>query len=145
MGHPALDLTSKTAVVVGGTSGVGLTIAKGLAVAGADGVPTGRRHKLVEEIACDIQKMGRRSLAVPCDVADRRSLEMLCEKVCQEFGKVDILVNSAGITQRTPVLNVSEAEWNRIIETNLTGTLRSCQVFGRKMLERGYGRIINIA
>lgn len=145
MGHPALDLTSKTAVVIGGTSGVGLTIAKGLAQAGADVVPTGRRQKLVEQIACDIIKLGRRSLAVPCDVSDRRSLEELCEKVCRELGKVDILVNSAGITQRTPVLNVSETEWNRIIETNLNGTLRSCQVFGRKMLERGYGRIINIA
>jgi len=145
MGHPALDLSSKTAVVVGGTSGVGLTIAKGLAVAGADVIPTGRRHKLVEQIACEIQKMGRKSLAFPCDVGDRRSLEALCDRVCEEFGKVDILVNSAGITQRTPVLNVSEVEWNRIIETNLTGTLRSCQVFGRKMVEREYGRIINIA
>jgi len=145
MGYPALDLSSKTAVVVGGTSGVGLTIAKGLAEAGADVVPTGRRQKLVEQIACEIMKMGRRSLALPSDVADRRSLEVLCDKVCGEFGKVDILINSAGITQRTPVLNVTEAEWNRIIETNLTGTLRSCQVFGRKMLERGYGRIINIA
>lgn len=145
MGHPALDLSSRIAVVVGGTSGVGLTIAKGLAQAGADVVPTGRRHKLVEQIACDIKKMGRRSLAFPCDVGDRHSLEALCERVCEEFGHIDILVNSAGITQRTPVLNVSEAEWNRIIETNLTGTLRSCQVFGRKMLERGYGRIINIA
>ena len=145
MGHPALDLSSKTAVVVGGTSGVGLTIAKGLAVAGADVIPTGRRHKLVEQIACEILKMGRRSLAFPCDVGDRRSLEALCDKVCEEFGKVDILVNSAGITQRTPILNVGEAEWNRIMETNLTGTLRSCQVFGRKMVERGYGRIINVA
>src|SRR4051812_39848933 len=145
MGHPALDLTSKTAVVIGGTSGVGLTLAKGLAKAGADVVPTGRRYKLVEQIACDIMKMGRRSLAIPCDVADRGSLEQLCDRVCEEFGKVDILVNSAGITQHTPVLDVGETEWNRIMETNLNGTLRSCQVFGRRMLERQSGRIINIA
>lgn len=145
MGHPALDLSGKTAVVIGGTSGVGLTLAKGLALAGADVVPTGRRHKLVEQIACDILKMGRRSLAIPSDVSDRRSLELLCDKVYEEFGKVDILVNSAGITQRTPVLNVEEGEWNRILETNLNGTLRSCQVFGQKMLERQSGRIINIA
>jgi NAD(P)-dependent dehydrogenase (short-subunit alcohol dehydrogenase family) len=145
MGHPALDLSGKTAVVIGGTSGVGLTLAKGLAIAGADVVPTGRRQKLVEEVACAIMKMGRKSLAMPTDVSDRHSLELLCEKVHTEFGKVDILVNSAGITQRTPVLNVGEAEWNRILETNLHGTLRSCQVFGKKMLERKSGRIINIA
>ncbi len=145
MGHPALDLHSKTAVVIGGTSGIGLTLAKGLATAGADVVATGRRQKLVEEIACDIMKLGRRSLAIACDVSDRSSLESLCQKVCQEFGKVDILVNSAGITQRTAVLDVAEEEWNGIMETNLSGTLRSCQVFGRKMIERQYGRIINIA
>ena len=84
-------------------------------------------------------------MAITSDVSDRRSLESLCEKVYEEFGQVDILVNSAGITQRTPVLSVGEAEWNRIIETNLNGTLRSCQVFGRRMLERQSGRIINIA
>src|SRR3954463_451666 len=145
MGHPALDLSGKTAVVIGGTSGVGLTLAKGLAIAGADVIPTGRRQKLVEEVACDILKMGRRSMAITSDVSDRRSLESLCEKVYEEFDQVDILVNSAGITQRTPILEVGEAEWDRILETNLNGTLRSCQVFGRRMLERGSGRIINVA
>jgi NAD(P)-dependent dehydrogenase (short-subunit alcohol dehydrogenase family) len=122
-----------------------LTLAKGLATAGADVVPTGRRKKLVEEVACDILKMGRRSLAITSDVSDRESLETLCDRVYDEFGKVDILVNSAGITQRTPVLEVGEAEWDRILETNLNGTLRSCQVFGRRMIERGSGRIINVA
>src|SRR3954466_13857284 len=102
MGHPALDLSGKTAVVIGGTSGIGLTLAKGLAKAGADVIPTGRRQKLVEEAACEIVKMGRKSLATPCDVKDRSSVEMLCQRVCEEFGKVDILVNCAGITQRTP-------------------------------------------
>jgi NAD(P)-dependent dehydrogenase (short-subunit alcohol dehydrogenase family) len=108
-------------------------------------VPTGRRQKLVEEIVCDIKKLGRKSLAITCDVEDRASIESLCQRVCEEFGKVDILVNSAGITKRTPSLDVSEEEWNRILETNLNGTLRSCQIFGRKMVERKYGRIINIA
>lgn len=145
MGHPSLCLISKTAVVIGGTSGIGLTLAKGLAEAGADVVPSGRRQKLVEEVACDIRHMGRKSLAIPCDVSDRRSLENLCDEVCGEFGKVDILVNSVGITQRTPALNVEESEWNGILERNLNGTLRSCQVFGRKMLERRFGRIINVA
>ena len=145
MGLPALDLDSKTAVVIGGTSGIGLTLAKGLAVAGADVIPTGRRQKLVEDAVCEITKLGRRSLVMDCDVGDRASLEGLCERVLQEFGKVDILVNCAGITQRTAVLDQDETEWKRILDTNLNGTLRSCQIFGRKMIERQYGRIINIA
>jgi NAD(P)-dependent dehydrogenase (short-subunit alcohol dehydrogenase family) len=145
MGHPSLDLDSKTAVVIGGTSGIGLALAKGLAIAGADVVPTGRRRQLVEETADEISKLGRKSLAMDSDVGDRASLEALCERVLQEFGKVDILVNCAGVTQRMPVLDQEEAEWNRILDTNLNGTLRSCQVFGRQMVERKYGRIINIA
>jgi NAD(P)-dependent dehydrogenase (short-subunit alcohol dehydrogenase family) len=145
MGHPALDLNSKTAVVIGGTSGIGLTLAKGLAAAGANVVPSGRRRDLVESVASDIKKTGRGSLALPCDVADRSSLQALLEAACAEFGKVEILVNCAGITQRTPILDMNESDWNAILETNLNGTLRACQVFGRHMIERQYGRIINIA
>ncbi|HKN36620.1 MAG TPA: glucose 1-dehydrogenase [Terriglobales bacterium] len=145
MGYPELDLNSKTAVVIGGTSGIGLTLAKGLARAGADVIPTGRRQNLVQDAVCEITKTGRKSLAIECDVADRVSVETLCERVHAEFGKADILVNCAGITQRTPTLQQSEADWNRILDTNLTGTLRSCQIFGNKMVERQYGRILNIA
>jgi NAD(P)-dependent dehydrogenase (short-subunit alcohol dehydrogenase family) len=145
MGHPALDLTSKTAVVIGGTSGIGLTIAKGLAQAGADVIPTGRRAELVKTAAAEIEKIGRRSLAMPSDVKDRGSLEALLRSAITEFGAVDILVNSAGTTKRTPTLDVQESEWNSILETNLNGTLRTCQVFGRHMIGRKWGRIINIA
>src|SRR6202451_2999141 len=144
VGHPLLDLTRKTAVVIGGTSGIGLTLARGLATAGANVIPTGRRRDRVEEVADDIKKAGGRSLALTCDVADRNSLQALLDSACAEFGKVDILVNCAGITQRTPILDMSEKDWNAILETNLNGTLRSCQVFGRHMVERHYGRIINI-
>jgi NAD(P)-dependent dehydrogenase (short-subunit alcohol dehydrogenase family) len=145
MGYPGLNLHNKTAVVIGGTSGLGLALAKGLAQAGADVVPTGRRLKLVQDSACEIMRMGRKSLAMACDVADRASLESLCTCVLEEFGKIDILVNSAGITQRKPTLNFSETDWNHILDINLNGSLRSCQVFGRCMIERGYGRIINVA
>jgi NAD(P)-dependent dehydrogenase (short-subunit alcohol dehydrogenase family) len=131
--------------VIGGTSGIGLTLAKGLAAAGANVVPTGRRRELVESVAAEIREAGRGSLGIPCDVADRSSLQAVLEAVCAEFGKVDILVNSAGITQRTPILDLNEKDWNAILETNLNGTLRACQVFGRHMIERQYGRIINIA
>jgi NAD(P)-dependent dehydrogenase (short-subunit alcohol dehydrogenase family) len=145
MGYAPLDLTSKTAVVIGGTSGIGLTIAKGLAQAGANVAPTGRRTELVKSAAADIEKAGGRTMAMSSDVTDRTSLDALLRAVVAEFGTVDILVNCAGTTKRTPTLDVAESEWNDIIETNLNGTLRACQIFGRHMIDRKYGRIINIA
>jgi NAD(P)-dependent dehydrogenase (short-subunit alcohol dehydrogenase family) len=145
MGYAPLDLTSKTAVVIGGTSGIGLTIAKGLAQAGANIVPSGRRTELVDSAATDIKKAGGKSLGITSDVTQRTSLEALLSSAVAEFGAVDILVNSAGTTKRTPTLDVPESEWNHILETNLNGTLRACQVFGRHMIERKRGRIINIA
>jgi len=145
MAYQALDLTGKAAVVIGGTSGIGRAIAHGLAEAGADVVPTSRRAEQVAERAREIQQLGRRSLEVVSDVSDRTSLERLLATCVGEFGKVDILINSAGKTKRTPTLEVTEDEWTDILDTNLTGTLRACQVFGRHMLERKYGRIVNIA
>lgn len=145
MGHPALDLTNRSAVVIGGTSGIGLHISKGLALAGANVVATGRRADLVQQISADIEKLGRRSLPVPCDVKDSASLEHLLAEVSSRLGPVHILVNSAGATKRTPTLNVPDDEWNSILDTNLTGTLRACRVFGRHMIQQKYGRIINIA
>jgi len=145
MANSGLDLTSKTAVVIGGTSGIGHTLALGLAQAGAAVVATGRREDLVRSVTEEIKALGRKSLAVPTDVGNRKSVEALHAAVCAEFGHVDILLNAAGITRRTPSIDVSEDEWNRIFDTNLTGTLRACQVFGRKMIERKSGRIINIA
>jgi NAD(P)-dependent dehydrogenase (short-subunit alcohol dehydrogenase family) len=145
MGHKRLDLDGKVAVVIGGSSGIGRTLARGLAEAAADVVSSARRIELVNEIADEIETLGRRSLRVACDVTDRGSLEKVLQASVEALGKVDILVNAAGINQRAPTLDFSETDWNRIIDTNLTGTLRACQVFGRHMIERGYGRIINIA
>ena len=143
MGHPLLELTNKTAVVVGGTSGIGLALTRGLALAGANVVPTGRRTDLVRAAAAEVEALGRRSLAQTCDVTDSASVEGLLKSVCSEFGSVQILVNCAGRTKRTPTVDVPEAEWNAIMETNLNGTLRACQIFGRHMIEKRYGRIIN--
>ena len=140
-----LDLSGRVAVVIGGTSGIGRAIAHGLADAGADVVPTSRRSEQVESTAKEIEQRGRKSLRVTSDVVDRKSLEQLLHKSVSAFGKVDILVNSAGKTKRTPTIDVPESEWNDIMETNLTGVLRACQIFGRHMIERKSGRIINIA
>jgi len=145
MSYSGFDLTDRVAVVVGGTSGIGLTIAKGLAQAGADVIPSGRRGNMVKAAAQEIEAIGRRSLGVPSDVLDRGSLESLLVAVTGKFGKVDILVNAAGKTKRTPFLELAESEWNDILETNLTGAYRVSQIFGRHMVERKYGRIINIA
>lgn len=143
--YKKLDLTGKVAVVVGGSSGIGRVIALGLAEGGADVVSSARRMELVNSLANEIEALGRKTLRVTCDVADRDSLEKLLEACLAAFGKVDILVNAAGITKRAPTLDYSEEDWNRIVDTNLTGTLRTCQVFGRHMIERKYGRIISIA
>jgi len=144
MGHPLLDLTGKTAVVIGGTSGIGFTLSRELAKAGADVVPTGRRAELVQKACAEVVALGRRSLAQTCDVREPESLDRLLEAVCTRFGSVQILVNCAGKTKRVSTLDLLEGEWDDILETNLTGTLRACQIFGRHMVERKYGRIINI-
>jgi NAD(P)-dependent dehydrogenase (short-subunit alcohol dehydrogenase family) len=145
MGHPLLDLTKKTAVVIGGTSGIGLALAKGLAIAGANVVPTGRRADMVKSAAKEIEALGRRSIVCPSDVTSAATLEKLLEVVRAEFGSIQILVNCAGQTKRMPTLDLPDSDWNAILETNLTGTLRACRVFGRHMIEQRYGRIINIA
>ena len=137
-------LAGRTAVVVGGTSGIGRALAYGLAEAGADVVATGRRAELVDEVAAEIERRGRRTLRVPADVTDRPSLEKLLKECVSAFGRVHILVNSAGKTRRISSLEMAEEQWSDIIETNLTGTFRACQVFGRHMVAERYGRIINI-
>jgi len=145
MSYAPLELTGKTAVVVGGTSGIGRAIAHALAEAGADVVATSRRMEQVEAAANEIEERGRRSLRVASDVSNSASLRSVLEACLAAFGKVDILVNSAGRTKRAPTLDFPEEEWAGILDTNLTGTLRACQIFGRHMIERRYGRIINIA
>ena len=145
MPYPKLDLTGKTAVVVGGSTGIGRTLALGLAQGGADVVSSARRIEFVNSLADEIEAVGRKTLRMTCDVGDRASLEKLLKECLRAFGKVDILVNAAGITKRAPTVNYLEDDWNRIMDTNLTGTLRTCQVFGPHMIERKYGRILSIA
>jgi NAD(P)-dependent dehydrogenase (short-subunit alcohol dehydrogenase family) len=145
MSTSILSLEGKVAVVTGGTSGIGRAMSLGLAEAGADVVATGRRQQQVDETAAEIEARGRKTLHMAADVCDRPSLEALLAKTLETFGKIDILINCAGRIKRTPTLTMPEEEWTGIIDTNLTGTLRACQVFGAHMLERGYGRIVNIS
>jgi NAD(P)-dependent dehydrogenase (short-subunit alcohol dehydrogenase family) len=145
MSKSLFDLAGRVAVVTGGTTGLGHAIALGLAEAGADVVGSSRRAEQVDAVAAEIEALGRRTLRVCSDVLDRASIQALHDAVMKEFGKVDILVNAAGVTHKSATLEESEAEWSRVIETNLTGTLRACQIIGKTMVEAGYGRIVNIA
>ncbi len=145
MNPQQFSLEGKVAVVTGGTSGIGLALSLGLADAGADVVATARRQQQVAATAREIEARGRKTIRIAADVGNRASLENLLAGTLAAFGKVDILVNCAGMIKRTPTIDLAEAEWNNILNVNLTGTLRACQVFGRPMLERGYGRIVNIA
>lgn len=139
------DLSGRVAVVIGGTSGIGKAMALGLAEAGADVVATGRRAALVDEAADQIEALGRRSARLTVDVSSRDLIAEFHAGVTAALGAPDILVNCAGRTKRVASLDMDEADWNAILETNLTGTLRACQVFAPAMIGRGWGRIINIA
>ncbi|MGD1073263.1 MAG: SDR family oxidoreductase [Bryobacteraceae bacterium] len=139
------DLTGRVAVVIGGTSGIGKSMALGLAQAGADVIPTGRREPMVDEICGLIAAEGRQTLAHPADVSDRKSVDRFRDAVLAKFGRVDVLLNVAGRIRRTPTKDLGEEEWNGIIDTNLTGTLRACQSFYEPLRVSGRGRIINIA
>ncbi len=145
MGKSLFDLSGKVAVVIGGTTGIGHALSLGLADAGADVIASSRRSEEVEKTAAELEAKGRRSLRLTSDVKDRASIVALRDRTLAEFGKVDILINCAGTTKRGPTLTFGEDDWNHILETNLTGTLRGCQVFGETMLAAGYGRIVNIA
>ena len=139
------DLTGRVAVVVGGTSGLGRAIALGLAEAGAAVVASGRRQELVDEVSAAITALGRESLNYSVNVSDRASIDTLRDAVLARFGKVDVLVNAAGRTKRTPTKDLPEQEWEDILDTNLTGILRTCQSFYEPLVASGRGRIVNIA
>ena len=138
------NLEGKIAVVIGGTSGIGRTLSLGLADAGADVIASARRQEQVEETAVEIERRGRQTVRLCSDVRNRASLEKLLAGSLQRFGKVDILINCAGIIKRMPTITMAEEEWNDVMDTNLTGALRACQIFGKHMLQRGYGRMVNI-
>jgi len=139
------DLTGRTALVIGGTSGIGRVLALGLADAGADVVATGRRENLVNEVADEIEARGRRTVRFATDVGDDRSLGALHDAVARVFGKVDVLLVAAGTTKKGPTLSMDMADWQRIIDVNLLGTLRAYRAFAPAMIARKSGRLIGIA
>ena len=141
----AFDLSGRSAVVVGATSGIGRALAIGLAEAGASVVPTGRRSQLVDEVASAVESRGRRTLRHPSDAADSDSIARLRDACLAEFGAIDIVVAAAGITKRMPTVQMSDADWQSIIDTNLTGMMRTYRAFAPSMIARGSGRLIGVA
>ncbi|GAC1659488.1 MAG: glucose 1-dehydrogenase [Acidobacteriaceae bacterium] len=144
-GMRSVDVAGKIAVVIGGTSGIGHALALGLASAGADVVASSRSQESVEAVAAEIEALGQRTMSLASDVTSRESIQQLRDTVIGKFGRVDILVNCAGITRKMPTLEWTDAEWGRIMDVNLKGTLFACQIFGESMIAARYGRIINIA
>lgn len=138
------DLTGKTAAVIGGTSGIGRVLALGLADAGADVIATGRRDALVDEVAAEVERRGRRTLRVATDVGDEAALGRFRDAIVDAFGRVDIVLTAAGITRRAPTLDMPSAEWQNIIDVNLMGTFRAFKAFAPAMIGRRSGRLIGI-
>jgi len=145
MSASPFDLTGRTAVVVGGTTGIGRALALGLADAGADVVATGRRSAAVDDVSAAIEQRGRRTLRHPADVGDSASLQALRDACLKTFGQIDIVVAAAGITKRMPTLEMSESDWSQILDTNVTGMFRTYQAFAPSMIARGSGRLIGVA
>lgn len=139
------DLSGRVAVVIGATSGLGRSIALGLAEYGADVVPSGRRREQLEEVCGEIEARGRKTLRQSCDARQRASIDALRDAVLGCFGRADILVNAAGYSFRQPTATVGEEQWAGLIDTMLSGTLRACQSFYEPLKASGRGRIINIA
>ncbi len=139
------DLQGKTAAVIGGTSGIGRVLALGLADAGADVVATARREPLVNEVAAEIERRGRRTLRLPTDVSDEAALERLRDAIVSALRPDRHRPDRAGITKRAPTLEMSTEEWQNIMDVNLMGTFRAFKAFAPAMIARRSGRLIAIA
>lgn len=145
MQTPIFDLTGKTALVTGATKGLGYGMALALAQAGADIVVVSRTPADCRRVAAEITAMGRKALAAPTDVSQKQAIEKLVSKVVDNFGKIDILVNNAGTAVTKPAENLTEDEWDRVIDTNLKGVFIMAQSVGREMIKQKKGKIINIS
>jgi 2-deoxy-D-gluconate 3-dehydrogenase len=139
------SLADKVSVVTGASEGIGRAIALGLAEAGADVVICSRREEKLKEVKAEIEKLGRRAEAYVLDVRMLKDIERLRDFILERFGKVDILVNNAGFTVTKPAWEVTEEEWNLMVDTGFKGLFFCCQIIGSTMRRNGYGKIINLS
>ncbi len=145
MGLELFDLSGKVAMVTGATRGLGEVAAKALAKAGAEVAVCGRSRPDLERVSAEIQDLGRRAEGFFLDVLSRSSIDQAVSQILERFGKVDILVNNAGVNHRVPFLEFPEEEWDRVIDTNLKGYFLVAQAVVPQMLQRGYGKVINMS
>lgn len=147
MASTSFSLQDKVAVVTGSSRGIGRAVAIGLAEFGADLIVTATPGRLetAQEVAREIESLGRQATACPLDVRDRSSIDCLVETTLNTYGRVDILVNNAGINIPKPTVEVSEADWDDVLDTNLKGLFFCCQAFGRHLVAQHSGEIVNIS
>jgi NAD(P)-dependent dehydrogenase (short-subunit alcohol dehydrogenase family) len=138
------DLTGKVALVTGASRGLGQVFGRALARAGADLVITSREREALAPFQAEIEALGRRAVPVALDVRGYDSIQQAVEEAHDAYGKLDILVNNAGCNVRKPAVEITWDDWNLVLDTNLRGTFFVAQAVARKMIPRGYGRIINI-
>ena len=141
---PPFDLSGRVALVTGTSRGLGQYLARALARAGADIAMSSRSAESLSPFQQEIEALGRRTFATTLDVRDHGSIQAAVASVEAAFGKIDILVNNAGCNVRKPALEISWDDWNLVLDTNLRGTFFTAQAVAAGMIQRGYGRIINI-
>ena len=139
------DLKGKVAIVTGGSGGFGRAVSSGLAVHGADVVVTSRTLASLEEVAGEIRKLGGKALPISCDVTDPKSVDQMVKRTVEEFGKVNILVTSAGIAARSPAEEMPIENWQKVMDVNVKGTFLCCQAAGKVMIKQGGGKIITVS
>ena len=145
MNNPTFDLTDKVAIVTGSTKGIGRGIAEGLAKAGANLVIVSRNQVDCSQVAEEIKKFGHDALPVATDVTDLNAIDELVKKVTEHYGKIDILVNNAGSAITKKAEDLTEADWDRVLNVDLKGVFFCAQAVGRQMISQKQGKIINIA
>lgn len=138
-------LDGRVAVVTGASRGIGRSIALALAAAGADVALAGRDVARLDAVAGQIRDSGRSALAVPTDVTDRARVDALVARTVDELGGLDIVVNNSGVVSSLPLLEVSDEEWDRVLDTNLRGVFLVTRAAGRHLVEQGSGKVVNIA
>ena len=140
-----MEFINKVAVITGAARGIGRSIALTLAKEGADVVIIDVLVDEINTVVREAQLLGREALGVKCDIRTKKDVEQAAKAAIKKFQKVDILVNNAGVLNISPSEELAEDEWDRVVDTNLKGTLLCCQAFGRQMISRGKGRIVNMA
>jgi NAD(P)-dependent dehydrogenase (short-subunit alcohol dehydrogenase family) len=139
------DLTGRVAIITGGSIGLGRQMAEGLAEMGSNLVVCARQAERCHQAAVELQQLGVKAISLACDVKSQTSVQEVVDATLSQFGRIDILINNAGISWGAPVEEMRLEDWNKVIETNLTGTFLCAQLVGKIMIRQGWGKIINIA